>query len=226
MILLQLTLMRVFVPDNGLTHIIQEYFGDGRFLFMRQNATPHLDSPALLSGGSLKDGWSYIVPTDNVIYQNVEVNVAFADEMSDHVREQTHALRALYLSSNSSEDAAAATSRTSTDTSLTVKQEEDGKTFESATGTTPARDKHFVVQRGHQVVAVATYSEATGVVTDVAVQPGATGAREALLQAVQEHARKLKRTGSLIMHPRTAADEDALVKAGFQTVQDGEAQNL
>lgn len=192
---------------------------------MRQNATPHLDSPELLSGGSLKDGWSYIVPTDNVIYQNVEVNVAFADEMSDHVREQTHALRALYLSSNSIGDtAAAAKSPTATDTALTVKQEEDGETVEDAAGSTPARDKHFVVQRGHQVVAVATYSEATGVVTDVAVQPGATGAREALLQAVQEHARKLKRTGSLIMHPRTAADEDALVKAGFQTVQDEEGQ--
>ena len=179
---------------------------------MRHNATPHLDNPSLLSGGSLKDGWSYIVPTDDVIYQNVEVNVAFADEMSGHVREQTHALRALYVSSSSSSNAV------TVDSSLTVKQEEEDESEKD--GTLNTRDKHFVVQRGHQVVAVATYSEKTGVVTDVAVQPGATGAREALLQAVQEHARKLKRSGSLMMHPRTAADEDAFVKAGFQIQKD------
>lgn len=169
---------------------------------MQHNATPHLTSPTLHSGGSLKDGWNYILPTDRTVFQTVEVKSAFADEMSDHVREQTRALRALYLPSTTTP-----VSMTN-DKTLTVEQEGINGQEDERSG------KHFVVQRGHQVVAVATYTP-TGVVTDVAVQPGATGAREALFGAIQEHAKKLKRSGSLIVHARTAADEDALEEAGF-----------
>ena len=193
--------------NTGMTEL--EYFGQGRFLLMQHNATPHLNHPSLLSGGSLKDGWSYIVPTDDAVMQPVEVKSAFADELSDHVREQSRALRALYLSSTPIVAA--------TDDAFTVEQDNVEEVGDSSLS-----DKHFVVQRGHQVVAVATYSQASGIVTDVAVQPGATGAREALLQAVQEHARKLKRSGSLVVHPRTAADEDAFVQAGFYQAKDKE----
>lgn len=214
--------------NTGITDL--EYFGQGRFLLMRHNATPHLDdnsnNPALLSGGSLKDGWSYIVPTDNVMYQKVEVNLAFADEMDNHVREQTHALRALYLPSSKSNNQTGA--QPLFDASLTVEQESDDNdnddNTDESSNVPPLRDQHFVVQRGHQVVAVATYCHGTGQAKDVAVQPGVTGAREALLQAVQEYARKLKRSGSLIVHARTAADQDAFVEAGFLQVQEEDVE--
>eukprot|EP00977_Amphora_coffeiformis_P002139 scaffold424_cov162-Amphora_coffeaeformis.AAC.11 len=201
-----------------------EYFGQGRFLLMRHNTTPHLTDPTMLSGGSLKDGWSYIVPTDQTVMQTVEVNVAFADEMSDHVREQTQALRSLYLPSTTSLTSSSSSSSLAKQnvdgSSLTVKQE-DGTPSEQSSG--DSRDKHFVVQRGHQVVAVATYSHATGELKDVAVQPSAKEAREALVKAVQHHARKLNRSGSLVVHPRTAADEEAFVDAGFRLKDDDTA---
>jgi len=186
----------------------------------------------MLSGGSLKDGWSYIVPTDQTVMQTVEVNVAFADEMSDHVREQTQALRSLYLPSSASATTSSsslpppppppkqnAVTITEDQSSLTV-EKEDGTTARRSDSDSP-RDEHFIVQRGHQVVAVATYSHATGELKDVAVQPSATGAREALIGAVQRHARKLNRSGSLVVHPRTADDEEAFVQVGFQVQEDG-----
>ena len=47
-----------------------EYFGAGRFLLMGTNHTNHLDflenSSCLKSGGKISDGWSYIMPEDNV----------------------------------------------------------------------------------------------------------------------------------------------------------------
>jgi broad specificity phosphatase PhoE len=171
--------------NTGMTEL--EYFGHGRFLCMHQNATPHLPTQQLqlLSGGGLKDGWSYIVPTDETVLRPVEVNVAFADELDDHVREQSQALRALYLGASSSEDVTLPGND-----ALTVQEE----LVDADDSSIQVGIKHFVVQRGHQVVAVATYSDQTGIVTDLAVQPGATGAREALIKAVQEHVRTLPPT--------------------------------
>lgn len=221
--------------NTGMTEL--EYFGQGRFLLMQSNAVPHIPSPSLLSGGSLKDGWSFIVPTDDTVLQTVEVTTAFADELSGHVREQSQALRALYLPSSSSSNengtldvTAGATTTTEADnsspvenTALTVAQENDADSSNhngNASSQGARAAKHFVVQRGHQVVAVATYvPESGGHLTDVAVQPGVPGAREALVKAAQAHERTLKRSGSLVVMARTAADQEALVQAGFQQVQ-------
>lgn len=196
-----------------------EYFGHGRFLLMSSNSTPHIPNPSMLSGGSLKDGWSYIVPTDATVLQTVEVTSAFADELSGHVREQTQALRALYLpsSNNKDNDNSDPTANTS---ALIVAQEEDCDDKDDNNATRTPGVKHFVVQRGHQVVAVGTYKEKSGVLTDVAVQPGAHGAREALVEAVRKHERSFKRSGSLVVHPRTAADQEAFMQAGYQVKSD------
>lgn len=77
-----------------------EYFGNGRFLIMQQNHIPHLSDPdgmCYVTGGSLKDGWSYLMPGDGCL--DSEVSVAYADEVQPHVHEQSEALRSLYLSS-------------------------------------------------------------------------------------------------------------------------------
>jgi hypothetical protein len=67
---------------------------------------------------------------------------------------------------------------------------------------------HFIVQRGLQVVGVATYCEQSGIVSDVAVRPsGGRKATETLLRAVKDHAqRKLGRSGSLLIQPRVNND--------------------
>lgn len=90
-----------FVHTNtGITEL--EYFGNGRYLFLCTNHTPHLDDDITLkTGGSLKDGWSFLVPDDSHFLED-EVRVAFADELDDHVREQTQALKDLYLKKSQS----------------------------------------------------------------------------------------------------------------------------
>jgi N-acetylglutamate synthase-like GNAT family acetyltransferase len=100
--------------NTGITEL--EYFGNGRFLIMSQNHIPHLSGPdgCYITGGSLKDGWSYLMPGDGCL--DSEVSVAFSDEVAPHVHEQTEALRSLYLSSKKSED------RDNTSTMIVVKQ--------------------------------------------------------------------------------------------------------
>jgi broad specificity phosphatase PhoE/GNAT superfamily N-acetyltransferase len=104
--------------NTGMTEV--EYFGNGRFLVMGSNLTPHLDHLShsntsalnLKTGGSLKDGWSFIIPADEKTNlrnrdnknkqqqeQEHEVTIHFSDELEDHVREQTDAMKHLYLSS-------------------------------------------------------------------------------------------------------------------------------
>lgn len=86
-----------FVHHNtGITEL--EYFGNGKFLIMSQNSIPHLSGQdgCYITGGSLKDGWTYLVPTDGAL--DSEVSVAFSDEVQPHVQEQAEALRSLYLS--------------------------------------------------------------------------------------------------------------------------------
>ena len=72
--------------------------GNGRFLVMSQNQVPHLSGPnaTYITGGGLKDGWSYLMPTDGSL--DSEVSIAYADEVQPHVEEQTEALKSLYLS--------------------------------------------------------------------------------------------------------------------------------
>lgn len=176
---------------------------------MGQNSVPHLsDNPELLSGGSLKDGWSYLVPEDRVVL-DMEVSVAFADEIQSHIQEQAEALRGLYLSSSQS-------SKMHADKSLTVEEQPEND-----------RVKHFIVNRGLQVVGVATYSESTGRLYDIAVRPSASAAvGETLLNAVKEHSRKIGRSGSLYVVPssqrsRALFEDLGLTEADEETLETG-----
>ena len=66
---------------------------------MGVNSTPHFapsEYSQLRTGGSLKDGWSFIVPPDAFVL-DAEVSIGFQDELEQHVREQTEALKSLYL---------------------------------------------------------------------------------------------------------------------------------
>ena len=110
----------------------------------------------------------------------------------DHVQEQTTALRALYLSSSSSND-------------------------ETVQETSDANDAvRFVVKRGFQVLAVATYSQRSGMLTDVAIRPTAN-VSVVLLEAIKEHARSID-SGSqscLSVRPRTGDDRKSFERMGF-----------
>jgi N-acetylglutamate synthase-like GNAT family acetyltransferase len=197
--------------NTGITEL--EYFGQGRWLVMSQNATPHLigADPQLRTGGSLKDGWSFLMPHVPGHLED-EVSVAFSDEeWDDHVREQAVALKSLYLSSSTDQ-----LSEVDNENQLSVEQEETAKDKQE-------RVKHFVVKRGHQVVGVATYSEDTGRLFDVAVRPSAGPlAANSLFAAVKQHQRKLGRSGSLLVQPRTAESKQLFEAVGFEELSGDE----
>ena len=217
--------------NTGMTEL--EYFGHGRWLVMSHNQTPHLTAAeysTLRTGGSLKDGWSYLVPSDEVLL-NAEVSVAFSDEdLEEHIREQAAALKALYLSSERSD----LLPRPS-DQSLSV--EDDSNTADAAAAAArkhaTQKDnvdetvKHFIVKRGLQVVGVATYSEHTGQLTDVAVRPSAgKEVSEALFAAVKEHSKRLGRSGSLLVKPRCDESKRLFQELGFEEVEGSELEHL
>jgi hypothetical protein len=191
--------------NTGTTSL--EYFGNGRWLVMGMNQTPHFapeEYAKLRTGGSLKDGWSYLVPNDEFIL-DAEVSVAFLDEHDDHVLEQTEALKALYLSSADSDNL-------HIDKTLSVEKDE--------------KLKLFVVKRGLQVVGVATYSEQTGRLTDVAIRPSAGNiASETLLNSVKNYSRKLGRSGSLLIEPRSDETKKMFESMGFVEANDSNAEN-
>jgi phosphohistidine phosphatase SixA len=250
--------------NTGITEL--EYFGHGRFLLMSQNATPHLlqlplhcdlkhttdnssrsssssstNNNSLLSGGSLKDGWSYLMPS----ILEAEVSMAFSDdELEDHVLEQRNALKALYLSSTESE----ALLSTINNTNLIVEQ--DIKSTKNTASVISNRlhhnntilekddnpllprppprqqqqeqqqpQRHFIVKRGLQVVGVASYSERTGHVFDVAVRPSAgKDVAEVLFNAVKDHSKTIGRSGSLLVFPRTDESKQLFESVGFAEV--------
>ena len=189
---------------------------------MSSNQTPHFsfdEYSTLRTGGSLKDGWSYIVPEDEFVL-DAEVTVAFSDEdLEGHVREQTEALKALYLSSKDS------TKFNEIDGSLSVEKsdsEEDEQKKESKKNT-----KHFIVKRGLQVVGVATYHENTGRLVDVAVRPSAgKEVGETLFNAVREHSRRMGRSGSLLVMPRCDESKQLFENIGFEEVTDREDDDV
>jgi len=209
--------------NTGITEL--EYFGHGRFLVMATNTTPHIP-PARFSelrgGGTLRDGWSFLVPP--VLEPEVEV-VFSDDELQDHVREQTAALKALYLSSSLTGPSQA----TSTSSSVFQVEEE----------VEPKNEMHFIVKRGLQVVGVASYSEETGQLKDVAIRPTAAGSVGSdgnagtdgehanseesiagiLIKAVKKHARKMGRSESLIVHPRSAGNKLLFEQMGFTEIE-------
>eukprot|EP00529_Nitzschia_sp_RCC80_P025439 CAMPEP_0113482818 /NCGR_PEP_ID=MMETSP0014_2-20120614/23116_1 /TAXON_ID=2857 /ORGANISM="Nitzschia sp." /LENGTH=528 /DNA_ID=CAMNT_0000376349 /DNA_START=154 /DNA_END=1740 /DNA_ORIENTATION=- /assembly_acc=CAM_ASM_000159 len=198
--------------NTGITEL--EYFGHGRYLIMSTNQTPHIQTSQyneLRSGGTLKDGWSFLMPTDDAILSDAEVTIVFDDtELEDHIREQSVALKALYLSSSVADSLKPSRS----DNDLQVDEEEQQDSDEQKTS-------HFVVRRGLQVLGVATYSEKTGKLSDVAVRPTANKddkVAETLMRAVRIHARKCGRSSSLIVHPRSTDAQQLFEKMGFEEV--------
>jgi hypothetical protein len=195
--------------NSGITEL--EYFGQGRWLIMSQNTTPHFsvdEYSELRTGGGLKDGWSYLIPNHEVLL-NAEVSVAFSDELDDYVKEQTEALKSLYLSSDAS-------TKFHYDNNLCVEANDVGVRVGRQEDI-----KHFIVKRGLQVVGVATYSEKTGCVTDVAVRPSAgKEISETLFNAIREHSKKNGRSGSLLVTPRDVALSNMFQDMGFEDVND------
>jgi broad specificity phosphatase PhoE len=193
--------------NTGISEL--EYFGKGRFLVMSHNQTPHfspVEYEQLRTGGGLKDGWSYLMPNDEFLL-DAEVSVAFLDELENHVIEQATALKSLYLSSEASD-------KFHTDNGLSIEEEDD-------VNDSKEHVKHFVVKHGLQVVGVATYSEKTGRLTDVAVRPsGGKEASETLFEAVKQYSKKLGRSGSLLITPRSVNNRAMFESMGFEELGD------
>ncbi|KAL7580136.1 hypothetical protein ACA910_012893 [Epithemia clementina (nom. ined.)] len=199
--------------NTGMTEL--EYFGFGRFLLMGQNLTPHLRDAgsSLLTGGSLKDGWSYLVPAEPL---NSEVKVAFDDDLDEHVLEQTQALKALYLKSES-------IPVVNGDSSLQVEEQK----LKEKNRNSPKNAKHFIVHRGLRVVGCATYQEDTGFLTDVAIRPSAgPNVLETLLQAVKSHTKSVGRSGSFLVFPRAGKhNKELFEQMGFKAVDDDDEKD-
>jgi len=160
-----------------------EYFGNGRFLIMSVNQTPHLNHPddiELKTGGGLRDGWSYLMPR-NKHFLHEEVSKLFSHELDGYLKEQTDALKNLY-SPNSNYLAKRLTS-----TSQTVEKDIDAPSNSDKSGC----EMIFLVKRGMQVVACTAYNDETGVLSDLVVRPSAKdgNCQKALVDAALTHAK-------------------------------------
>jgi hypothetical protein len=224
--------------NTGITEL--EYFGQGRFLVMAVNATPHLmtatadcssvTAHSLLTGGSLKDGWSFLMPHDHD--DNPRVTVVFSDqELDGAVVEQKAALKALYLSSHTTigngEDGTKKGNSIGEDgtngngnntDNYSVEESDNGD--ESSSSSSNKMIHHFVVRQGFQVVGVATYAADTGRVFDVAVRPSASqNATSLLFNAGKDYAKRHGRSGSLRVQPRTETGRRMFEAVGFRHSQ-------
>lgn len=135
------------------------------------------------------------MPADRFVL-NAEVSVAFSDEdIEEHVREQTAALKALYLATKQ----------------LPLQP------VESGSKENPRKSLQFVVKRGLQVVGVASYEEETGHISDVAIRPTAASDRigETLLESVRNHAKKLGQPTTLIVNPCSTESRELFRSMGF-----------
>lgn len=192
--------------NTGITEL--EYFGDGRFLIMSQNHVPHLSDPdgsCYITGGSLKDGWSYLMPHDGCL--DSEVSVAFSDEVLPHVQEQAEALRSLYLSKKELQS---------------TSSEDETKGDEKKSG----NELTIVVKRGLQVVGCASLNEKSGSLSDVVVRPSARRSQvgQSLIDAVKEHARRAN-IGTIVTQPHTSEGKEFFEKMGFSSVDDGKSDD-
>ena len=180
--------------NTGITEM--EYFGNGRFLVMSQNQIPHLSGPdgCHITGGSLKDGWSYLMPGDGCL--DSEVSVAFSDEVAPHVHEQTEALCSLYLSTKKSKQ---------------IKDKDNTCTM-------------IVVKRGLQVIGCASLNEKTGRLSDVVVKPSARRSQvgKSLIEAVKNHAKAMLME-KIVAQPDTAEGKALFETMGFAAVGDNNA---
>ncbi len=178
--------------NTGITEL--EYFGSGRFLVMSHNTLPHLSDPegsCFITGGSLKDGWSYLMPSDRCL--DSEVSIAFSDEIQPNVQEQTEALRSLYLAKKEF-----TTCNDDAGTKLTI-----------------------VVKRGLQVVGCAQLNDETGRLSDVVVRPSARRSQvgRSLIDAVKNHA-KQSNIEKIVAQPDTLESKVFFEKMGFSTVDE------
>jgi len=138
----------------------------------------------LLTGGGLKDGWSYLMPSDNnMLYE--EVSCVFADELEEHVKEQTEAIKNLYLSSRGS----LLNRRRSLASSLVVEEIDGAKLTLNENNIDCGLT--FVVKRGLQVLGCATLHEDAKKLTDLVVVPSAKpSGYKALIEAAKAYAQK------------------------------------
>lgn len=166
--------------NTGITEL--EYFGKGRFLMMHTNSTPHLQNNlSLLTGGGLKDGWSYLMPRDDIMLYN-EVTSKFADEHEKHVMEQVEALKNLYVSD--AKKGSLLKRKTS------VVNEKEGEIIADKS-TSDDTEMIFVVKRGLQVAG--SVSLCCGELSHMAVRASAkdSNIEVDLIQAVTNHAAKI-----------------------------------
>lgn len=188
--------------NTGITEL--EYFGYSRFIVMTTNITPHIPLDRyrqLRSGGTLRDGWAFTVPPvpDITVETEVVGNKGDNDEddvlLHDHIQEQIVALKSLYLLSSLLDDE-----------KINAGDESTMKV---------GNFLRFVVKRGFQVLAVATFSEQNGVLTDVAIR-SAENIGNALLHAVKQHAVALDPPQmTLAVRPRTFEDKELFQRMGF-----------
>jgi hypothetical protein len=132
----------------------------------------------------------------------------------NHIQEQKTALKALYLSSS-------------------LLSEEIMGTSDKFIVGGDSDSRRFVVKRGFQILAVSTYSERTGQMTDVAIRPTAATVPETLIGAIRDFARS--RTSSmtgnechmyLSVRPRTAKHINLFKHMGFsESQQDDKGTN-
>jgi broad specificity phosphatase PhoE/N-acetylglutamate synthase-like GNAT family acetyltransferase len=166
--------------NTGITEL--EYFGNGRFLMMHTNSTPHLQNNlSLLTGGGLKDGWSYLMPRDDTMLYE-EVTSAFADEHEKHVMEQVGALKNLYVSDKKKGSLL--------ERKNSIVDEKDNKII-ADTSISDKTEMIFVVKRGLQVAG--SVSLRNGELSHMAVRPSAKddNVENNLIQAVRNHAAKI-----------------------------------
>lgn len=180
----------VFIMPSDIHHIS-----------VSSNQVPHLSGPEnskYITGGSLKDGWSYLVPSDKKLDE--EVDIAYADEIQPYVKEQTDAMRSLYLNRS--------TSNIPLDASLKSNADRDS-----------SNEVTIVVKRGLQVVGCASLDEKTGIVHDVIIRPSARRSQvgESLLGAVMKHAKLSKDLETLTVQPN-AEGKELFEKMGFTAV--------
>lgn len=139
------------------------------------------------------------------IQLDAEVDVAYADEIEPHVKEQTEAMRSLYLQRGAS--------NIPLDDSIKSNANRDS-----------SNEVTIVVKRGLQVVGCASLDETTGIVHDVVIRPSARRSQvgESLIQAVMKHAKLSKDIDTLIVQPSEDGKE-LFEKMGFTAVDDSNA---
>jgi broad specificity phosphatase PhoE len=169
----------------------------GRFLIMHTNDTPHLHKVKdshLFTGGSLKDGWAYLMPQDKILlYQ--EVASAFNDELDEYVKEQTMALRNLYLERRGGsflmrydDD-----DKDKDDDKGVIKDDEKSEVDDRDKEASKDDEMTFFIQRGLQVVACVTYNNESNMMKDMVVRPSAKkngNLQQELVDAVVNHVKK------------------------------------